>query len=185
MTRSGTLHAFCGKIASGKSSLATSIADAPQTILISEDALLSRLYPGEIATIDDYVRVATRLRAAFGPHLAALLRTGLNVVLDFQANTPAARPGSDQYSSRPARTMNCITSTFRTRSAGHAWRSETRLAPMNTRSARPTLNCLTVTLCPPHRLRASMSSFTPSYRKEPQPQLAAMSALGGKRTLAN
>ena len=91
VTGSGTLHAFCGKIASGKSFLATSIADAPQTILISEDALVSRLYPGEIATIDDYVRVATRLRAAIGPHVAALLRTGLNVVVDFQANTPAAR----------------------------------------------------------------------------------------------
>ena len=89
------LHAFCGKIASGKSSLAGSLAgslaDAPQTILISEDQLLSRLYPGEIATIDDYVRVATRLRAAIGPHLEVLLRTGLNIVLDFQANTPAAR----------------------------------------------------------------------------------------------
>lgn len=85
------LHAFCGKIASGKSSLAASLAKAPHTILISEDQLLSRLYPGEIATIDDYVRVATRLRAAFGPHLVGLLRTGLNIVLDFQANTPAAR----------------------------------------------------------------------------------------------
>jgi len=85
------LHVFCGKIASGKSSLAASLADAPQTILISEDQLLSRLYPGEIATIDDYVRVATRLRAAIGPHMEGLLRTGLNIVLDFQANTPAAR----------------------------------------------------------------------------------------------
>lgn len=85
------LHAFCGKIGSGKSSLAASLAKAPQTILISEDQLLSRLYPGEIATIDDYARVATRLRAAFGPHLEGLLRTGLNIVLDFQANTPAFR----------------------------------------------------------------------------------------------
>src|SRR4029453_734885 len=85
------LHAFCGKIASGKSSLAASIANAPQTILISEDALLSRLYPGEIATIDDYVRAATRLRQAIGSHLEGLLRTGLTVVLDFQANTPRAR----------------------------------------------------------------------------------------------
>ena len=91
MTGPGTLHAFCGKIASGKSSLAMSIANSPQTILISEDALLSRLYPGEIITIDDYARVATRLRMALGSHLEALLRTGLNVVLDFQANTPAAR----------------------------------------------------------------------------------------------
>ncbi|WP_431358219.1 AAA family ATPase [Sphingomonas brevis] len=46
---------------------------------------------GEIATIDDYIRAATRLRRAIGPHLEKLLRTGLNVVLDFQANTPTAR----------------------------------------------------------------------------------------------
>jgi predicted kinase len=85
------LHAFCGKIASGKSSLAASLANAPQTVLIGEDELLSRLYPGEIATIDDYARAATRLRQAIGPLLERLLRTGLNIVLDFQANTPAAR----------------------------------------------------------------------------------------------
>lgn len=91
VTAPGMLHAFCGKIASGKSSLAASLANAPQTILIGEDLLLSRLYPGEIATIDDYVRAATRLRHAIGPHLEGLLRTGLNIVLDFQANTPSAR----------------------------------------------------------------------------------------------
>ena len=85
------LHMFCGKIASGKSSLARELAAAPGRILVSEDQLLSRLYPGEIATLDDYVRAATRLRAAIGPHLEALLRAGLDVVLDFQANTPAAR----------------------------------------------------------------------------------------------
>ena len=91
VTGSGMLHAFCGKIAAGKSSLAASIANNPQTILISEDELLSRLYPREIVTIDDYARAATRLREAIGPHLERLLRTGLNVVLDFQANTPRAR----------------------------------------------------------------------------------------------
>lgn len=91
VTGSGMLHAFCGKIASGKSSLAATLANAPQTVLIGEDLLLSRLYPGEIATIDDYVRAATRLRNAIGPHLEKLLRTGLNIVLDFQANTPVAR----------------------------------------------------------------------------------------------
>ena len=89
--RQGTLHAFCGKIASGKSSLAASIAKAPQTILISEDELLSRLYPCEIASLDDYVRAATRLRAAMGPHIVRLLSAGLDVVLDFQANTIGAR----------------------------------------------------------------------------------------------
>jgi predicted kinase len=89
--RTGTLYAFCGKIASGKSTLAASIAKAPRTILLSEDELLSRLYPGEIVTIEDYARAATRLRVAIGPYVEKLLIMGLDVVLDFQANTPTAR----------------------------------------------------------------------------------------------
>src|SRR5262245_12265453 len=89
--RTGTLYAFCGKIASGKSTLAALIASAPPAVLISEDELLSRLYPGEIVTIEDYARAATRLRVAIGPHVEKLLIMGLDVVLDFQANTPTSR----------------------------------------------------------------------------------------------
>jgi predicted kinase len=85
------LHLFCGKIASGKSSLASELAKSPRSVLLSEDQLLSRLYPGEIKTLEDYVRSIARLREAIGPHLQALLRGGMNVVLDFQANTPRAR----------------------------------------------------------------------------------------------
>lgn len=86
-----TLHMLCGKIASGKSTLAHRLAEAPSTVLLSEDQLLATLYPGEIATLDDYVRSAGRLRAAIGPVIVALLRQGVSVVLDFQANTPPAR----------------------------------------------------------------------------------------------
>lgn len=60
-------------------------------MLISEDHLLASLYPGEIRTLDDYRRCAGRLREAIGPHIVSLLRSGLSVVLDFQANTKAAR----------------------------------------------------------------------------------------------
>ena len=86
-----TLHMLCGKIASGKSTLAARLGDAPHTGLVSEDRFLARLYPGEIRTIADYARSAARLREAKGPHLADLLRGGVSVVLDFQANTPSAR----------------------------------------------------------------------------------------------
>jgi predicted kinase len=87
----GVLHLMCGKIAAGKSTLAARIAEAPGTILLSEDRLLADLYPGEIETLPDYVRCAGRLRAAIAPHIEALLRAGLSVVLDFQANTLATR----------------------------------------------------------------------------------------------
>ena len=86
-----TLHMLCGKIAAGKSTLAARLSEAGDTVLLSEDHLLSRLYPGEIRTIDDYVRSAGRLREAIGPHIIILLKKGISVVLDFQANTPAAR----------------------------------------------------------------------------------------------
>ncbi len=86
-----TLHMLCGKIAAGKSTLAARLADAPRTVLISEDHLLTSLYPGEILTPDDFGRRERRLQRAIGPHIISLLEAGLSVVLDFQANTPAAR----------------------------------------------------------------------------------------------
>ena len=60
-------------------------------MLISEDEWLARLYPGEIATIADYRRVSARLLEAIGPHIEALLRAGVSVVLDFHANTVERR----------------------------------------------------------------------------------------------
>ncbi len=82
---------LCGKIAAGKSTLAAQLAEETGAVLMSEDHFLAKLYPGEIGTLDDYVRCARRLREAIGPHIAELLRGGVSVVLDFQANTPSAR----------------------------------------------------------------------------------------------
>jgi predicted kinase len=53
-----TLHLLCGKIASGKSTLAKELAAQPNTVIIDEDDWLAHLFPGEINTIDDYVRCA-------------------------------------------------------------------------------------------------------------------------------
>ena len=73
--------------------------------------------------------------------------------------------GLDQWSSAQKRATYCISSTFPTRSAGHAWLSETRVALMNIRLARPISNYSTAMLCPQHRLRVSTSWFTPLNRK--------------------
>ncbi|WP_332607794.1 AAA family ATPase [Achromobacter sp. ESBL13] len=86
-----TLHFLCGKIAAGKSTLAAQLAAQPHTVLISEDAWLAALYPGEILGIADYARCADRLRNAMGSHVAALVGAGVSVVLDFPANTLAGR----------------------------------------------------------------------------------------------
>ena len=88
---SPTLHVVCGKIASGKSTLTSRLAQAPHTVRISEDTLLAQLYPGQIASLADYVACAARLRAAIAPLALQMLRAGVSVVLDFPANTPASR----------------------------------------------------------------------------------------------
>jgi len=86
-----TLHLVCGKIAAGKSTFVTKLAQVPGTIAVREDYWLARLYPGEQNTLADYVRNSTRLRSAIAPHLIDLLRNGLSIALDFPANTPASR----------------------------------------------------------------------------------------------
>lgn len=86
-----TLHLLCGKIAAGKSTLAKRLAARPGTVLISEDFWNATLFPDELKTIEDYARYSARVRAVLGPHVVSLLKAGLSVVLDFQANTLAVR----------------------------------------------------------------------------------------------
>ena len=86
-----TLHMLCGKVAAGKSTLASRLAAAPSTVLISEDRWMSRLFPEELQTVADYVKYSRRLREAMGEHVATLLKAGLSVVLDFPGNTVANR----------------------------------------------------------------------------------------------
>ncbi|PWJ20311.1 AAA family ATPase [Jannaschia seohaensis] len=85
------LHILCGKIASGKSTLAAQLGAAPGAVLISEDAWLDALFADALQSLDDYVRCSGKLRRVMQPHVAALLETGLSVVLDFAANTPGQR----------------------------------------------------------------------------------------------
>jgi predicted kinase len=86
-----TLHFLCGKIAAGKSTLTKALGQRPDTIIVSEDSWLARLYPGEQNSLADYVRNSGRLREAITDHLVTLLQGGVSVVLDFPANTPASR----------------------------------------------------------------------------------------------
>ena len=86
-----TLHLLCGKIASGKSTLAKSLAARHSAMLLSEDNWLSKLYPEQIKTVGDYVRFAHQIRGVVGPIVTDLLSAGVSVVLDFPANTLANR----------------------------------------------------------------------------------------------
>ena len=85
-----TLHLLCGKVAAGKSTLASTLA-ADGALLVAQDPWMARLYPTELRTIEDYLRLSARLRDAMTPHLVDLLRAGLSLVLDWPANTAASR----------------------------------------------------------------------------------------------
>lgn len=85
------LHLMCGKIASGKSTLATALSEQHAAILISEDRWLAALYPDEIHSVADYVRYARRIRQVLQPLVIKLLGSGVSVVLDVPANTVADR----------------------------------------------------------------------------------------------
>ena len=87
----GTLYIFCGKMASGKTSLATQLSQNNSSILISEDVLLALLYPNEITDVSSYALCAGKLKAGIRPLLVDLLCSGVSVVLDFPANTVQQR----------------------------------------------------------------------------------------------
>jgi predicted kinase len=82
--RSTTLYLLCGKIAAGKSTLARRLAAQPATLLITMDHWMSTLFPTENETIEDFVRLSARLRAAMGPHVVDILRQDLSAFLIFQ-----------------------------------------------------------------------------------------------------
>lgn len=91
MTDSARLLFLCGKMAAGKSTLARELASRHDAVLLVQDEWLEHLYPGEILSVDDYLRCSARLRAALGPHVCRLLGMGLSVVLDFPGNTVQQR----------------------------------------------------------------------------------------------
>ena len=91
MRTAAKLIFLCGKMAAGKSTLATDLARREDAILLVQDDLLDSLYPGEITDIPGFVRCSSRLRNALEPHVCALLAKGISVVLDFPGNTRAQR----------------------------------------------------------------------------------------------
>jgi len=91
MARTATLHFFCGKAGAGKTTVAAGLMQDQSSILLSEDIWLLELYGDQMKTFDDYIRVSKRLKAVAGPLVVDLLKSGISVVLDFQANTKAGR----------------------------------------------------------------------------------------------
>jgi predicted kinase len=91
MSTSAKLIFLCGKMASGKSTLARGLAERENAILLVQDEFLDALFPGEITDMPGFAKYSSRLRNALAPHICALLSKGISVVLDFPANTKAQR----------------------------------------------------------------------------------------------
>lgn len=87
---SATLHFLCGRLASGKTTLARRIASEKNAVLFCEDEWLSKLSDG-IVSFDDYLKWSRRCRSVMAPLIVNSLRCGTSVVLDFAGNTPKER----------------------------------------------------------------------------------------------
>jgi len=98
-----TLHFLCGKMATGKSTLYNALAVEKNAVLICEDLWLSRLYPTEIASFDNYLMYSARPKDIMKPHLTDLLRQGTCVVLDFPPTCRVSASGSATFRRYPGR----------------------------------------------------------------------------------
>ncbi len=84
---SGRLFFFCGKMASGKSTLAKQLAARENAMLFVQDDLLDALYPALIVNTASYIEYAGRINRTIKPYVVELLKRGVPVVLDFPGNT--------------------------------------------------------------------------------------------------
>jgi predicted kinase len=87
----GTLIFFCGKMGAGKSTKSQQLALDRNAVLISEDEWLASLYPGQIASFEDYIKFSSQLKPLVKSHVQNILCSGTNVVMDFPANTVSQR----------------------------------------------------------------------------------------------
>lgn len=78
---------FSGKMGAGKSTKSKQVSQERNAVLISEDKWLSKLYPNQITSFDDYLHYSSLLKPLVKSHVLDILRTGTSVVMDFPANT--------------------------------------------------------------------------------------------------
>jgi predicted kinase len=91
MNQKGKLIFFCGKMGSGKSTKSKEIAKDMGAILLSEDEWLSAIYPNEIEDFNSYIKYSMRIKPLVKSHVQNILNIGINVVMDFPANTKKQR----------------------------------------------------------------------------------------------
>ena len=82
---------FSGKMGAGKTTLAKSLSKEPKTIYLSEDEILSSLYPNRIKNIKDYVLYSNRIKPFIMNLVKTLTKNELSVIMDFPGNTVRQR----------------------------------------------------------------------------------------------
>ena len=108
------LHLMCGKIASGKSTLAKTLVEEHAAILISEDRWLAALYPEEIRSVTDYLRCARRLRDVLQPLVIDLLGSVSTWCWIFRPTPSLTANGCGPWLIRHRLRIVCITWTSMT-----------------------------------------------------------------------
>jgi predicted kinase len=91
MKKQGKLFFFCGKMGAGKSTKSKVLASKNNAALISEDDWLAAHYPSQLQTFDDYIKYSKLIKPFVKNHVQSLLNAGVNVVMDFPANTVKQR----------------------------------------------------------------------------------------------
>lgn len=87
----GKLTLFAGKMGAGKSTFSSELANSTNAVLISEDEWLAALYPDQIASLEDYIRLSNLLKPQIKKLVQSILTSGSDVVMDYPANTLAQR----------------------------------------------------------------------------------------------
>ncbi|WP_343563968.1 AAA family ATPase [Kiloniella sp. b19] len=89
--KKGTLVLFCGKMGAGKTTKAREITLERGAVLLSEDEWLAALYPDQISTLADYSACSGLLKTPIRALVQSVLSAGVDVVMDFPANTLSQR----------------------------------------------------------------------------------------------
>lgn len=90
-TQKGELIFFCGKMGAGKSTTASAMAKEQFAVLLCEDEWLESLYPNKIKSLDDYIKYSNLIKPQIKKLVQSILITGVDVVMDFPANTVSQR----------------------------------------------------------------------------------------------
>ncbi|MFJ7183874.1 AAA family ATPase [Lysinibacillus xylanilyticus] len=91
MKQLGTLYFFCGKMGAGKSTKSKQLAIEKHAVLLSEDEWLSSLYPNQITSFEDYLKLSAQLKPMVKKLVQNILSVGTDVVMDFPGNTQKQR----------------------------------------------------------------------------------------------